>query len=71
VRAPVNAVSAAMSATLMLYAAMAVLTGVPRIDAGSTLGVNLMVPGEMPAQTYPPSPDCPLCSTAAGGQSFG
>lgn len=61
VRAPVNAVSGAMSATLMLYAAMAVLTGVPCIDAGSRLGVNLMVPGEMLAETFPPSPDCPLC----------
>lgn len=61
VRSPVNAVSAAMSATLMLYAAMAVLTGVPHIDAGSRLGVNLMVPGEMLAETFPPSRDCPLC----------
>lgn len=66
VRAPVNAVSAAMSATLMLYAAMAVLTGVPQVDAGSRIGVNLMVPGEMLTETFPPSRDCPLCGTVAG-----
>lgn len=66
VRAPVNAVSAAMSATLMLYVAMAVLTGVPHVDAGSRLGVNLMVPGEMLTETFPPSPDCPLCGSVAG-----
>lgn len=64
-RSPVNAVSAAMSATLMLYAAVAVLTGVPHVDAGSTLGVNLVVPGEMLAETFPPSADCPLCGFLA------
>lgn len=64
-RAPVNAVSAAMSATLMLYAAMAVLTGMPHVDAGSRLGINLVVPGEMLAETFPPAPGCPLCGDLA------
>lgn len=58
---PVNAVTAGLSGSLLAHAALALLSGVPRIDPGCRFGLNLMVPGDPVMQRSDIRPDCPAC----------
>ncbi|MGW7298237.1 HesA/MoeB/ThiF family protein [Streptomyces sp. NPDC054829] len=60
---PVNAVTASLSGGLLAHAALALLSGVPRIEPGCRFGLNLMVPGDPVAQRADRRPDCPACRT--------
>ncbi len=58
---PANAVTAALSGTLVAHAALALLTGVPPMEPGFRFGVNLMALGDPVLQRHPRRPDCPAC----------
>ncbi|MFG2294821.1 HesA/MoeB/ThiF family protein [Streptomyces sp. NPDC048603] len=64
---PANAVTAGLSGSLLAHAALALLTGVPALDPGCRLGLNLMVPGEPMTERFPRRPDCPACGDAPRG----
>lgn len=58
---PVNAVTAGLSASLVAFGALALLTGVPRLAPGIRFGINLMVPGDDLLIRLPRRPGCPAC----------
>jgi molybdopterin/thiamine biosynthesis adenylyltransferase len=58
---PATAVTAGLSGMLLAHAAVALLTGVPALEPGCRIGVNLMLPGDPVLQRSPRRPDCPAC----------
>lgn len=58
---PANAVTAALSGTLVAHVALALLTGVPPMEPGFRFGVNLMALGDPVLQRHVRRPDCPAC----------
>ncbi|MFJ1587169.1 HesA/MoeB/ThiF family protein [Streptomyces sp. NPDC088197] len=58
---PASAVTAGLSGTLVAHAAIALLTGVPRMRPGFRYGINLMALGDPVLQRHPRRPDCPAC----------
>ncbi|WP_329117347.1 HesA/MoeB/ThiF family protein [Streptomyces sp. NBC_01465] len=58
---PANAVTAGLSGSLLAHAAVALLTGIPRMEPGVRYGINLMTPGEPVLDRFPRRPDCPAC----------
>ncbi|GAB3955344.1 HesA/MoeB/ThiF family protein [Streptomyces sparsus] len=62
---PVNAVTASLAGALFVYAALAVLTGVPSLGPGFRLEFNLMLPGEPGLEPVARRPDCVVCGETA------
>ncbi len=60
---PVNAVTAGLSGHLLVYAAIALLTGVPEMEPGFRFGLNLMALSEPLEERFERRPDCPACGT--------
>ncbi|MCP3819490.1 ThiF family adenylyltransferase [Streptomyces sp. A3M-1-3] len=60
---PVNAVTAGLSGTLLVHAAIALLTGVPEIRPGFRFGLNLMAFAEPAEERYGRRANCPACGT--------
>ncbi|MEU3183359.1 ThiF family adenylyltransferase [Streptomyces sp. NPDC006923] len=63
---PVNAVTAGLSGHLLTHAALALLTGVPRMEPGFRFGLNLMTLAEPVEERYGRRADCPACGTPPG-----
>lgn len=61
---PVNAVTATLAGALFVYAATAMLTGVPVLPPGFRLEFNLVRPGEPGFDPVLHRPDCPACGGA-------
>ncbi|MEV6104680.1 ThiF family adenylyltransferase [Streptomyces sp. NPDC051940] len=57
-----NSVTAGLSGGLLAYAAIALLTGIPQLEPGLRIGLNLMRPGEPSADRRPRRADCPACT---------
>ncbi|WP_049564769.1 ThiF family adenylyltransferase [Nonomuraea sp. SBT364] len=63
---PANAISAVMSGTLLAHAAMALITGAPKLPVNCVYGMNLVAPDHSFVITAEaPRPDCTHCG--AGG----
>lgn len=62
---PVNAVTASLAGALFVYAALAVLTGVPPLGPGFRVEFNLVLPGEPGLDPVTRRPDCPVCGETA------
>jgi molybdopterin/thiamine biosynthesis adenylyltransferase len=60
---PASAVTAGLSGTLVAHAALALLTGVPRMEPGFRYGLNLMALGDPVLERHPRRPHCPACGT--------
>jgi hypothetical protein len=59
---PASAVTAGLSGTLVAHAALAILTGVPRMEPGFRYGVNLMALGDPVLERHPRRAGCPACA---------
>ncbi|MFD4648913.1 HesA/MoeB/ThiF family protein [Streptomyces sp. NPDC055817] len=64
---PANAVTAGLSGSLLVHAAIALITGVPPLDPGFRYGINLMTPGEPVLERFPRRADCPACADVPAG----
>jgi molybdopterin/thiamine biosynthesis adenylyltransferase len=60
---PASAVTAGLSGVLVAHAALALLTGVPRMDPGFRYGLNLMALGDPVLERCPRRPSCPACAS--------
>ena len=68
---PANAVTAGLAGLFIAHAALALLTGIPRLEPGFRYGLNTAVPGEPVLDRYPRRPDCPACGPSSGAETAG
>ena len=65
---PANAVTAGLAGLLIAHAALALLTGIPRLEPGFRYGLNTALPGEPILDRFPRRPDCPACGPSSGAE---
>jgi hypothetical protein len=65
---PAGAVTAGLSGSLLVHAAIALITGVPPLEPGFRYGINLMTPGEPVLERFPRRSDCPACADVPAGK---
>jgi molybdopterin/thiamine biosynthesis adenylyltransferase len=68
---PANAITAGLSGLLVAHAAVALLTGAPRLAPGFRYGLNLMAPDDPVYTAFPRRADCPACGSGDAVTSEG